>query len=174
MGMHSRRTQACYKQAGHRQTGTTLIEVLIAVLVSAIGIIGIGLMMLTTLRDSGSAMLRSRAVTLATDMAERIHANADADARALYVTTTGVDSNCSAQGGGTATACTPAQFVAHDIWEWQQALAAANAGLPGANGTIAADTTTTPPTYTIRIDWNGGVDRTGTAITETVSIQVRL
>lgn len=169
MGMHPR-----YSQPRHGQAGTTLIEVLIAVLVSAIGIIGIGLMMLTTLRDSGSALLRSRAVALTADMAERIHANANENARALYATTAGANNNCSAQGGGTATACTPQNFVAHDIWEWQQALADANAGLPDGNGTIDADTTTTPPTYTISVSWNGGVDRDGTAITETVSMQVRL
>lgn len=56
------------------QQGLSLLEVLIAVLVLSIGMLGIAAMQTTNIKNSQSAQLRSVAVVLAAGMAERIRA----------------------------------------------------------------------------------------------------
>ena len=162
-------------QLPHKQRGFGMIEVLVAVFVSAIGIIGIGLMMLTTLRDSGSAMQRSRAVNLAIDITERIRANPLArDSYVLPDGATPADQGCYPSSGAVATACTAAQLAETDLWEWQQRLTAPGVGLPGGTGIITADTTTNPNQYTIQVQWDGNIAPDGTLETETLTMQVEL
>src|SRR5512138_827355 len=55
--------------------GFTLIEVLIALVVLAIGMLGIAAVYLEGLRASRDALLRTQAVILAADMGDRIRAN---------------------------------------------------------------------------------------------------
>ena len=61
-----------------RQRGLSLIEVLIAVLILAIGLLGIAAMQAITLRNSASAFDRTQAVVLSYAMLDRMRANADA------------------------------------------------------------------------------------------------
>ena len=64
--------------------GFTLLEVLIALCVLATGMLGIGVMLLESVRASRSALHRTAAVILAADLGERIRANRVAgDAYAL-------------------------------------------------------------------------------------------
>lgn len=57
-----------------RQRGLTLIEVLVALVIFAIGLLGVAALYLDTLRGSRSALYRQQAVALAADMADRIRA----------------------------------------------------------------------------------------------------
>jgi type IV pilus assembly protein PilV len=61
----------------HRSSGFTLIEVLIALVVLSIGMLGIAALYLDSLRASRAALSRTQAVTLAGDIGERIRANRD-------------------------------------------------------------------------------------------------
>ncbi|MEB0042456.1 MULTISPECIES: type IV pilus modification protein PilV [unclassified Pseudomonas] len=61
------------------QTGMTLIEVLIALLILAIGLLGAAALQLNALKYTDSAMLHSHASFVAHDMMERIRANPDVD-----------------------------------------------------------------------------------------------
>lgn len=60
------------------QQGLSLLEVLIAVLVLSIGMLGVAGMQTATIKNSQSAQLRSVAVLLAAGMAERIRAQPQA------------------------------------------------------------------------------------------------
>lgn len=60
------------------QQGLSLLEVLIAVLVLSIGMLGVAGMQTATIKNSQSAQLRSVAVVLAAGMAERIRAQPQA------------------------------------------------------------------------------------------------
>lgn len=63
-----------------RQAGVSLIELMLAMLVLSIGLLGVAGLQSTTIRNSYSSQQRAVAITLATSMAERIRANATAAA----------------------------------------------------------------------------------------------
>lgn len=62
----------------HRQGGVSMIEVLIAVLIMGIGLLGMAAMQTTALRNSQSAMERSQAAMQAYSILDAMRANADA------------------------------------------------------------------------------------------------
>jgi len=63
----------------NHQRGFTLIEVLVAVVVMTIGMLGVSILIIEGLRMNQSAIYRSTAVSLAADMAERLRAGGRAD-----------------------------------------------------------------------------------------------
>ncbi|WP_256672865.1 type IV pilus modification protein PilV [Pseudomonas sp. v388] len=65
-----------------RQNGMTLIEVLVSVLILAIGLLGAAAIQLNALRYTDSATISSQASFIAYDMMDRIRANVDGNASA--------------------------------------------------------------------------------------------
>lgn len=59
----------------HRQSGVTLIEVLVTLLLVSIGLVGSLALQARAMQDNQSAYLRSQAVNMATDIADRIRLN---------------------------------------------------------------------------------------------------
>lgn len=59
--------------------GMSLVEVLVALVVLSIGLLGIAQVLIHGMRTSHAALLRTQAVNLVADMAERIRANPDGD-----------------------------------------------------------------------------------------------
>jgi type IV pilus assembly protein PilV len=127
-----------------RVQGFTLIEVLIALVIMSIGMLGIAGLYVHGMQAGRTSLFRHHAVTLAGDIADRIRANPRAvGAYALA----GADNNC-VDGGIN---CTPAQMAANDIFLWdQQALDTLPAGLV----LIVFDGAPTPPSYQITVQWN--------------------
>lgn len=66
----------------HRQIGMTLIEVLVSVLILAIGLLGAAAIQLNALKYTDSATMSSQASFIAYDMMDRIRANVDGNASA--------------------------------------------------------------------------------------------
>ena len=96
--------------------GFTLVEVLVALVVMAVGLLGIAALYVEGLRAGRTSVYRSVAVTLASDMADRIRANPDG----LYEGTgPGAPSACV--NGGVD--CTPNELAADDWSRWLQDLA---------------------------------------------------
>jgi type IV pilus assembly protein PilV len=130
--------------------GFTLVEVLVALVVLAVGLLGAAAMLLESLQGSRIALERSRAVVLAGDMAERLRANRAAGN--AYDTTDGtpdpqLDPACEQAGAG----CNAATMAAHDLRRWQDAVAAA---LPQGVGTVdVAPLSPTANRCTIRLAW---------------------
>ncbi|MES9896020.1 MAG: type IV pilus modification protein PilV [Candidatus Thiodiazotropha endolucinida] len=58
-----------------KHQGMTLIEVLIAAIIVAIGLLGVASMQIATLQGSSNAGYRSRAIDIATALSDRMHAN---------------------------------------------------------------------------------------------------
>jgi type IV pilus assembly protein PilV len=127
----------------NRQTGFSLVEALVSLIVISVGMIGIAALYGQGLGASRTALYRTQAVNLASDMADRIRANRSAT---VAYEGAAADSNCDA---GDNNDCTPLEMAAHDLWLWEAEVAAQ---LPAGVGTVRVDTTT-PPTYTIRIEW---------------------
>ena len=64
----------------HGGRGFSLVEVLVALIVLSVGMLGIASLYVDSLRAGRTALLRTQAVFLATDMADRIRANPTAGA----------------------------------------------------------------------------------------------
>jgi type IV pilus assembly protein PilV len=130
--------------------GFSLVEVLIALIIMSVGMLGIAGLYVQSMQAGRTSMLRHHAVNLASDIADRIRANPMAGA--AYIASTGADNNCVAQN----VDCSIAQMAAHDIFLWQ---AQAAEFLPAmADGTqqviVAYNAAATPPTYTITVRWD--------------------
>lgn len=129
-----------------RSSGFTLVEVLVALIVLAIGLLGIAALYVDSLRASRTALLRTQAIAIASDLADRIRTNRQAcDSTA-----------CAYTGAGTVTAtcenttgCTAAELAANDIYRWNQTAATL---LPGFVGTVEF-AVGTPNQYVITVNW---------------------
>lgn len=102
-------------------TGFTLIEVLIALVVLSIGLLGLAGLQSTGLRFNQSAAMRSQATQLAYDMADRMRANVIATNAGTYIATSSGTYSANATCH-TTTGCTPAQMAADDLARWDQAV----------------------------------------------------
>jgi len=133
------------KPGQRRQAGFSLVEVLIALVIMSVGMLGIAGLYVQGMQAGRTSMFRHQAVILAGDVADRIRANPTA--AAAYAAPLGANNNCISGG----TDCTPAQMAASDILLWQTQ---ATDTLPGGTVLIAFDNTVNPPTYQITVSWN--------------------
>ncbi len=116
-----------------KQRGFTLLEILIAVVVLSVGLLGLAALQNTGTRVNHSAQLRTLATQLAHDMLDRLRANQAGVRAGLYHLPTPADNGC--YGGDL---CTPAQLAAEDLLQWRQALTDA---LPDGQGVVCRDST---------------------------------
>ena len=155
-------TQIARPFATGHSGGFTLLEVLIALLVLSVGLLGIAGLQLTSLRSNHSAYLRSQATILGYDILDRIRAN-----------------RAQAQAGGynatiddakdlPSTDDDPSQAAA-DLKSWGTDVLA----LPGAKASVnvSADNI-----VSVSISWDDSradqaPDRSGTPVTATTQFQ---
>ena len=130
-------------KAGKRVGGFTLVEVLIALVILSIGMLGIAGLYVHSMQAGRTSVFRHHAVTLAGDIADRIRANPRA---AAAYGLAGANNAC-VDGG---IDCTPAQMAANDIFLWDQQ---ATDALPNGTVTVVFDNTVAPPTYQITVAW---------------------
>ena len=124
-----------------RQSGLSLIEVLITVVLVSIGLLGLAGLQLTSVRNSSSSNERFIATTLAQDILERMRANR---ARAtgpgrVYNLAMGAD---PAVGG----------VEGDDLDAW---IAAIEAALPSGQGAVAVDDDSVA---TVTLEWTDASD----------------
>ncbi len=100
--------------------GFTLVEVLVALVVIAVGMLGIAGLYVESLRAGRTSILRTNAIMLAGDMAERIRANPNAAADYAGTGPGSSDFDCV---NGVDT-CTAAELAADDWFRWGQDVAA--------------------------------------------------
>jgi type IV pilus assembly protein PilV len=112
--------------SSHRQEGTTLVEVLIAAIIIAIGLLGIATLQVKALQASTNAEHRANATDIAAALADRIRANlggppAFKGNHKNYVTTISstaecpTANSCASDNSGTASACNPAAMADFDL-----------------------------------------------------------
>jgi type IV pilus assembly protein PilV len=135
------------KPVRRQQKGFSLVEVLIALVVMSVGMLGIAGLYVQGIQAGRTSMFRHHAVTIAGDVADRIRANPTATI--AYVAAAGADNNCVLGGVN----CTPAEMAANDILSWQDQ---ADSTLPDGTVTIVLTPAAgaVPPTYQITISWN--------------------
>ena len=134
--------------------GFSLIEVLVALLVLAIGVLGILALQLHTLRITRDIAAQSLALQLAADIAETVRGGADspemleafehfdyiASANVGGSTGDNIDGNAVGAGDGATcygadSSCTPAQLAAFEMRDWQARIRQ----LPGGRVRICRD-----------------------------------
>ncbi len=130
--------------AAYRSDGFSLIEVLVAVLVLSIGMLGVASLQATSLRHNTDASMQTRASYIASDMADRIRANSTVSA--AYIGNYAAAAAGADNGSCEATTCDTAQMVLNDIAEWNTQLL----GLPAGQGAI----TSAAGLFTITVRWD--------------------
>ncbi|MCC6207187.1 MAG: type IV pilus modification protein PilV, partial [Gammaproteobacteria bacterium] len=129
-----------------KERGFTLIEVLVTVIVLAIGLLGLAGLQLGGLRYSFSAYQRSQATIMANDIVDRMRANRTVAAAGAYDTDIGDepdDEDCT----GVGADCSAATMADADLFEWKQTLSDI---LPSGDGSVARD----GDRFIITIQWD--------------------
>lgn len=126
-----------------RSRGFTIAEVFAALLVMAVGIIGIAALYSDQVQSHPEAQLHREAATLAEQIAKRIRETKEGHAG--FATTIGV--LCDRQSAPKL----PHDIAAREAACWEDEV---ERKLPSGLGTISRDTLTSPPTYVIAVSWS--------------------
>lgn len=149
------------KQSARYQGGLSLIESMIAVLVTSIGLLGVAALQATALRENNSAYWNSQAVLLAVDMADRIRANSG-----QFNNYNGVDTSKDYDQDCIQNTCRPQQLLASDAADWSSALEV----LPAGRGVISSPRANT---LRVRVMWDDdGTGATGIACGNNTSVDL--
>lgn len=148
-----------------RNSGFSLIEVLIALVLFSMGLLGVAGLQVSGLRANHSSALRTQTTYLAYDMADRMRANIQGVNDGNYNNLSGDPGD----PGCASSSCTPALMAQTDLHEWNLANAS---NLPSGSGAVCLDSTPddgTPASiacdglgaaYAIKIWWSD--DKSGT------------
>ena len=140
-----------YVLAKRNCNGFTMIEVLVAIFVLAIGLLGLAGLQANSLKNNTSAYTRTQAQLLAYDMLDRMRSNLQGVTNGNYddlLATTPTDPNCAGTG------CSVAQLAQHDAYSWSAQLAQT---LPSGVGQVSGNGKGS--IFTITVMWDD--ERTG-------------
>lgn len=129
-------------------SGFTLLEVMIALVIFSIGLLGLAGMQSAGMRNNQISYARTVATQLAYDMADRIRNNPGNGINYAAVAPSN-NPNCITAAGG----CTAAQMAGFDRDEWNTALADPSSPLKNARGFITLNNNI----YTISVGWDEGL-----------------
>jgi type IV pilus assembly protein PilV len=156
--------------------GFSLVEVLVALIIVSVGLLGIAKMQALLIADSGVSRVRALVALEASSLAASMHANRDYWASApnpMTVTvnpagTPTVSATDAALGSGISAAianpqacestvvsyCTPANMAGYDLVQWELALQGL---LPSATSTINCQDANLQVYCTVTINWTENV-----------------
>ncbi|PZO16184.1 MAG: type IV pilus modification protein PilV [Burkholderiales bacterium] len=131
--------------------GTSLLEALVALLVLALGVLGLTRIHVSSMLESRHTTTRSIAVSMATDMMERMRANPAPAAVNRYAAYTTVFGKLDAPNTLCNTSkCQSADLAAFDLWVWKTLL---QAELPEGDGAVFASPDD-PTQFAVLIAWD--------------------
>lgn len=148
-----------------REGGVGMVEVLAALFVLSVGLLGIAGLQAQGIRAGHSATLRSLAVIKSVEIIERMRANPDGirdtvpndSAYNVSFTGAGLDGQCDdTDAAGEANDCTVANLASHDIFWWKQSLTAAFANMNAVgsiNTTFGGAAWNAPSTTIVQVQW---------------------
>ncbi len=137
-----------------KNNGFTLIEVLISMLILAIGLLGLAALQMTTLRQNLSAYHRTQATQFAYDIADRMRVNinnAKLGSNSVYHKKTAASASKQTSCTTVASSCSSAQMAEQDLFEWYERLGSV---LPNGLGVIESIDSIDKRLFTIRVSWN--------------------
>jgi type IV pilus assembly protein PilV len=138
-----------------RVTGFSMVEVLVALVVLSVGLLGIAKMQALGMSSTSVAGKRARAATLADSLAAAMHENqaywASPAAIGLQNASPAVVPSCVLGAPNfAAPSCTPAQLAAYDLQVWALNL---NGQLSNAVGSVTCQAAN-PNTCLVTITWS--------------------
>jgi len=142
---------------GMQMSGFGMIEVLVSLLVLAVGLLGLASLQTTGLAQTSEVRNRSQAILLADDMFERIRSNREN--MASYAVAEGNPPACN-----SSFAINNTVVATNDVNEWKNSLACL---LPGGNGSVQVNS----GTVTVQIVWDG---KTGGSNDGSLTLEARL
>ncbi|MDH5179402.1 MAG: type IV pilus modification protein PilV [Gammaproteobacteria bacterium] len=140
----------------HIQSGFTLLEVMLALVIFSVGLLGLAGMQMSGLQNNNDAMLRTLAYQQLYDMAERVRGNWSGYQNGDYNSLSG------SVAVAACSPCTTGQQASNDFAEWETSNATA---LPDGTGSVARDPA---GNVIITLNWT---DRT-TGATNTASLGI--
>ena len=155
--------------------GFTLLEVLVAIIVISLGLLGLAGLQARGMQANHSSMLRTIATYQAYDMADRMRANIMGVNNGNYNNLSGTP----ADPGCVSTTCSPADMATTDLYQWNTDNAAL---LPAGQGVVCLDSTPNDGTsaapacdgigtiYAVKIWWD---DHSGTSTAPLVVVSFR-
>jgi type IV pilus assembly protein PilV len=142
-----------------RIAGFSLIEVLIALVILSIGLLGIAAMVSESLKSKDSSYYRTQALDMASEIVDRMRANrASALANAYDATTWGAVPGSAPSGycKGSSAVCTGTDMASSDVAEWQHEIGALLPAFPSgtlAQGEIATSSVAEMTQVQVSIEW---------------------
>jgi type IV pilus assembly protein PilV len=133
-----------------QQDGFSLVEVLVTILVIALGLLGNASLLMRASKVNQGGVFRTHAVTYSQEIAERMEANPTGSRAGNYTVASGATVtsgfNC------VTTLCSAANLATYDLATWQ---AAVRAALPGSNLVVTQTSAVgaNPAVYTIQVNW---------------------
>lgn len=167
-----------------RALGFSLIEVMIALLITCVGMLGIAKLEAVVLSNTGSSRLRALVALEAASLADAMHADRDfwdgtsgggtpdwTGSLGVSITVTGGTPSFSATNSGhlssalgtipnCTASCSPVNVAAHDLNEWANGPTGLGGGLAQVLKTSTssisciAQTVLNPATCTITVNWS--------------------
>ena len=143
---------ASMRRPSRVQDGFSLIEVLIAVTILSIGLLGISGLVVSTFKSNDDAAMRSRATILANAILDNMRANlTDAGLGSGSTYNVGNITTWTGTGGCVGSACSASSIATTDLANWQALL---SSSLPGYGGSIAVSVSGSYITAAVTVTWN--------------------
>jgi type IV pilus assembly protein PilV len=131
----------------NQSSGFTLLEIMVALLIISIGLLGVATLQVRGQQFNQAAYLRTQATFLAYDLMDRMRANRVKAIQGRYAKQLPINASEECD----ATACTTTQLINYDLDKW---FAIVQETLPKGKAKLDWN----DPTYTITIQWMSIID----------------
>ena len=131
-------------------TGFTLIEILVALLIVSVGLLGLARLQLVSIKNTQSGYLRSQVSFLGNDIMERIQQNSESAIGGAYDIALNINPT-NADCIGAASNCSAASMANFDLVTWKRYLTTLLP--PDGDGSISRATSGDDEIFTITIRW---------------------
>jgi type IV pilus assembly protein PilV len=129
------------------------LEVLIALVVLSVGLLGIAAMMNFSLKANDSAYLRTQAEALAYNIVDQMRANQNAALNGSYTIGFGTQVTSPPNCVGSVNSCTSTQVAQYDLNQWKLRLASVN-GLPCGDGQTTLNNNNGIYEVSVSVEWD--------------------
>ncbi|XOV90349.1 MAG: type IV pilus modification protein PilV [Pseudomonadota bacterium] len=158
------------------EAGVSLIEVMVAVLIMAVGILGMVGLQVTSLQLNRGALMRAEAMQLGNDILDRVRANPTGDYDGI-----GFDDAPPSSNNCVANTCSTSQMTDFDVAQWKCSINSVDEdgdtypicstlGITGALPLGAGSIDVTADVTTVQVRWQSGSE----GQTSTVTLRGRL